>query len=303
MPDEPVSVVCPQCSVKLKLKDSSALGTRIKCPKCQTAFIAAATPSPAVAAAAGSAPAGKKRPPADAPPEDEGDDEESAQPKKKKKKKKKKKQQSGAPMGLIIGISAFVFLLVAGGVVAMVVMAKGGGGGSRGATIEAPELAEASGQAFSILAPKGWTTETGGHEQTTWMDFTNGPIKVKARDDSTGVGDLISGPNRGERHEDHTLDTVHGVHLGKGETLKEEFDNYSELEPVKFDAKVGNGRWSEYSYTEGWLFSTKMKGIRATVQNNTKTFVIRCSCPEKYWETFRPIFIQIATSVGPGRRA
>jgi len=300
MPDEPVSVVCPHCNVKLKLKDSSALGTRIKCPKCQTAFIAAAAPSPAVAAA-GASPASKKRPPADAPPEDEGDDEEAEQPKKKKKKKKKKKEKSGAPMGLIIGISAFVFLLVAGGVVAMVVMAKGGGG-SRGAPIDAPQLAEANAQSFTILAPKDWKSESGGKENSYWVEFVNGPIQIKARDDTSGVGDIMSGPNRSERHDDHTLDTVHHVHLGKGETLKDELDNYSELEPVRFDGKVGNGRWSEFSYTEGMLFSTKMKGIRATVQGATKTFVVRCTCPEKYWETFKPIFIQIATSVGAGRR-
>jgi hypothetical protein len=29
MPDEPVSVVCPHCSVRMKLKDSAALGKTI----------------------------------------------------------------------------------------------------------------------------------------------------------------------------------------------------------------------------------------------------------------------------------
>jgi hypothetical protein len=204
-------------------------------------------------------------------------------------------------MGLIIGISAFVFLLVAGGVIAMVVMNKGGGG-SRGAAIEAPELADANGQSFSILAPKGWKAESGGKENSYWVEFVNGAIQIKARDDTSGVGDIISGPNRGDRHDDPTLEVIHGVHLGKAETLKDELSNYTELDPVRFDAKVGMGRWSEFSFTEGALFSTKMKGIRSTVQSNTKTFVVRCTCPEKYWETFRPIFIQIATSVGPGRR-
>src|SRR5262245_6048941 len=126
MPDEPVSVACPHCSVRLKLKDSSAVGKTIKCPKCAKSFTAeVAAPAPAAAVSGNGAPAKKKRPPVDeAPPEDEADEgEESAgddaqrKKKKKKGKKKRKKQASGPPLPLILGISAFVLLLVAGGVV------------------------------------------------------------------------------------------------------------------------------------------------------------------------------------------
>src|SRR5262245_7080732 len=39
---EPVSITCPHCGARLKLKDSSKLGKKIACPKCQTPFRAEA---------------------------------------------------------------------------------------------------------------------------------------------------------------------------------------------------------------------------------------------------------------------
>jgi predicted Zn finger-like uncharacterized protein len=299
MPDEPVSVVCPHCSVRMKLKDSSALGKTIKCPKCAKTFVAAA--AGAVAATAG-APAKKKRAAAtETPPDGDGDESAPEEPKKKKKKKKKKKA-SGAPLPLILGICAFVLLLVAGGVVAAIVISKGGGG-SRSVVVAVPELDTWWGPTFSVLTPKGWTVDQGGAENRQYVDCTQGNYKVRAQDDSAGVGDIMSSVGRGERMEDHTLEVIHGVHMGKKETIAEDFGDYKEDDPVPFTCKMGMGRYSEFSGTVGMLGGTKVRGIRATVQSNTRTVIVRCVCPESAWETFKPKFIEIVKSVGPGKRA
>jgi hypothetical protein len=309
MPDEPISVACPHCSIRLKLKDPSALGKTIKCPKCAQSFTAQVSAPAAAATVGAAAPTKKKRPPPEAaPPEDEGDDgeepaDEAPRKKKKKGKKKRKKQASGPPMGLIIGISAFVFLLVAGGVVAMIVINKGGGGSRSSASVAAPELEHYQGPVYSLMSPKGWEKQADGAENHQWVEFTSGPAMVRAQNDSAGVGDLLSGPNRGVKMDDHTQEVIHGVHLGKGETLAEELSGYEEGEPVPFDCKMGMGRWSEFSFTEGWgPFKKKMKGIRATVQSGTKTVIMRCVCPEKMFETLKPVFVKIVTSAGPGLR-
>jgi len=286
----------------MKLKDASALGKTIKCPKCAKTFVASAQP---VAAAAG-APTKKKRPPADeGPPDDDADDEEAGeQPKKNKKKKKKKKASSGVPLPLILGIAGFVFLFVVGGVVLLIVANKGGGG-SRAAAVPVPELLKFEMPSFSMPAPKGWTKEDGGSENHHWVEFTSGPIKIRAQDDSAGVGDIIAGPNRGEKMDDHRMEVIHGVHLGKKEVVAEDYNNYQEDEPVPFNAPLpGMGRWSPFSGSVSSMivFKTKIRGIRATVQSNTKTIILRCTCPESQWESFKPIFEQIVTGIGPGRR-
>src|SRR5689334_3385074 len=111
MPDEPVTIACPHCHVRMKLKDGSALGKTIKCPKCAEPFVAAA---PATVGAVAGAPMKKKRPASETspPPDEDDDDAPPDEPKKKKKKKKKRKKESSVPLPLILGISAFVFLLV-----------------------------------------------------------------------------------------------------------------------------------------------------------------------------------------------
>src|SRR5258708_11620353 len=36
---ESISVECPQCGAKLKLKNRSSVGKRVPCPKCKTPFV------------------------------------------------------------------------------------------------------------------------------------------------------------------------------------------------------------------------------------------------------------------------
>ena len=36
---EPISVQCPKCKAKLKLKSHSAIGKKVACPKCKRPFV------------------------------------------------------------------------------------------------------------------------------------------------------------------------------------------------------------------------------------------------------------------------
>lgn len=69
---EPVSIQCPECGVKLKLKDRTGLGKKANCPKCSTVF----TAKPVKSAAKPTATRPKKSRPKPAPVDDYDDFDE-----------------------------------------------------------------------------------------------------------------------------------------------------------------------------------------------------------------------------------
>jgi hypothetical protein len=166
----------------------------------------------------------------------------------------------------------------------------------------APELETSLEPTFAVLAPKAWNRDSGGVENHQWVEFVSKGVRIRVQDDSAGIGDILAGPDRGVKKDDPTLEVIHGVHLGKKETIEEDFQDYKEDKPVPFDCKLGMGRWSAFSGTQGAVFKTKVRGIRATVQSATRSVVFRCTCPESEWTTWRPIFEKIVTSAGPGKR-
>ena len=164
------------------------------------------------------------------------------------------------------------------------------------------ELETYLGPTFSVLGPKGWNRQTGGVENHDWVLFESGRVQIRVQDDSAGIADIMSAENRGKKMEDPELEVIHGAHLGKRETIAEDFEDYKEDKPVPFDCKFGMGRWSAFSGTQGAVFTTKVRGIRATMQSPIRTVVVRCTCPESNWEALKPVFETIVTSVGPGKR-
>ncbi len=144
-------VACTHCGSRLKLKEASFLGKKLRCPKCQQAFVAQTSGPEKPAAAA------KKKPtrPADdfnflddlgeedyeAPPSEGGDDMADLPPLPVKKAKgktaakgKKRRASSGPGAGkvaLIAGLVVLGLAVVAGGVygIVLIVQSLGGGGG------------------------------------------------------------------------------------------------------------------------------------------------------------------------------
>jgi len=168
--------------------------------------------------------------------------------------------------------------------------------------VTGPELEVYSTAAYSLLVPRGWNKETGGSENHEWAVLTSKGVMIRVHDDSAGIADIIAGPDRGVKMKDPRLEVIHGIHLGKMEAIAEDYGDYKEDEPVPFECKLGMGRWSAFSGTEGTLFKTKIRGVRATIQSATKTVVLRCKCQESQWSEFKPVFVGIVTSVGPGKQ-
>lgn len=116
-----ISVECPQCHAKLKLKNRSAIGKRVPCPKCKKPFVVAAPPDDEDSNAFLSV----AEPEADefADLANEGDEpgqsEESERPTRRMKRPGKKGQKKSAPLNwqkpLLIGTSCLLLIGLLGG--------------------------------------------------------------------------------------------------------------------------------------------------------------------------------------------
>ncbi|MFN0196749.1 MAG: hypothetical protein ACKVT0_08375 [Planctomycetaceae bacterium] len=113
-----LTVTCPECATKLRLKDRKAVGKRIKCPKCEVPFLVELTdaasddPLDFLDDLESQQPARRRR------DDDEADEESAPRPKKKTSAKKKKKRKSTAwqQPALIGGGILLLVLLLGGGV-------------------------------------------------------------------------------------------------------------------------------------------------------------------------------------------
>ncbi len=167
---DPISVQCPHCKVKLKLKAAPPAGKKIGCPKCKKPFPM-------------KAPAKKKESDDDfldalddlseddyeAPEDEESQDEEEAAPARSttrsksggssskkggKGKKGRSKKSSAGPILAIIGGSVAVLALVAGLVYLLMNLPGGGGaGGIRSASGEFIAFAPADAELFIGARP------------------------------------------------------------------------------------------------------------------------------------------------------
>lgn len=164
---DPISIQCPHCKVKLKLKAAPPVGKKIGCPKCKKPFPVKAPPK-------------KKESDDDfldalddlseddyeAPEDEDSQDEEEAAPapstmrskggaspkKGAKGKKGRAKKSSAGPILAIIGGSLAALALV-GGVVYLLMNLPGGGGGIRSASGEFIAFAPSDADVYIAVRP------------------------------------------------------------------------------------------------------------------------------------------------------
>ncbi len=215
----PATITCPHCNVTLKPKTPVPAGTRIKCPKCQTAFVvpgggaapAAVAPKPGPKSAVAK-PAAPKPKPAPPPPEEEeevaeaeaadGADDGAAGEGEAPVKAKKK-----IPLWVWIasGVGAF-FLLCGccplGGWLAYSMMGSGGllGGGNLSMTsynklkkgMTEDEVKQVMGGVPSM------TSETGGIHSDIWKGSGDDFITVQFQQDKAVAAgyQITNGPSK-----------------------------------------------------------------------------------------------------------
>ncbi|MFC1597154.1 hypothetical protein ACFL5Q_04340 [Planctomycetota bacterium] len=323
----PVVVKCPGCQTKLGLKGDPPQGKPIKCPKCGQSFrvgkAASAKPredpSPkqeepdggslaALDAAVNSedhSSAGKPvllRPKA---AKSEKKTQRSGKKKTQRSGKKPKKRDGPAFPWLQVSVigGACVSFVVAGiiGFIMFRPLATVGVGSS--GTSETPtEFVEVEfGQRdYQCECPKGWEVTSGGGKDgiPPWTKFEKGGASVQIRDSLSGTpGGMLDRSLHLGTAVDRGEAPVDQVHEHRIEGVAGSMRNYEESARQKLDHKLGDALIAEF--TSKPMFAEAIRGYHATVLHEFHQFTIACRCTESEWETLKPAFEHVISTLEP----
>jgi predicted Zn finger-like uncharacterized protein len=298
-----ITIQCPHCGAKLRLKDDSALGKKIRCKKCEKAFVASEP--------------------------DDGDDDDflsdegpvgaapppglaSVRRNKQQRAEKRKQTQAAASQGVkelpkwfmpaMIGTAVLVALGLLTGVGFLVRGALARTGGPSG--VQAPtgwSNYRSPAEKFSCEYPSNWAMEAStsqGGGAMGWVRFTSGDAKINIRESMAGgaLGD-IAGATSDPNEQDESQTPVAKLHEFRKESVAEEYNDYQETAITTVQSSMGDARRSEYTAKFG--FGSKLRGYRVTYISPRAQMNAMCECPEEDWETCRPIFERVILSVSP----
>ncbi len=209
---------------------------------------------------------------------------------------------TGRKTMLIAGLALFGLLGIGG--IAFVVVSSGGGG-TRTAEPEAPQqytaFASAEGH-FQCEVPDGWETKEGGGTggQPPWARFKDGTatISIKASQSGSAISDIAgAGQAPGGLEEmDDDLTPIARVHEFQQQIIKHNYSDYEEQPARNIEIPWGEVRISEFTGGEGLLGST-VQGYRVTLTGVQWQFNLICSCPQRDWDHYQPIFDHVIHSV------
>ena len=143
--------------------------------------------------------------------------------------------------------------------------------------------------------PEGWeVTASGGQGLLSHSVFKQGAAKIDVGCDL--AGSLFAGP-AGPRDPNQEPPVVRIHEMGL-KTMKEDMSGYEEQPAQPIQAKVGEGRIAEF--TAAGSFGGKIRGYRATALTRDRRVTVICTCPEKDWETLKPAFTRVISSLSQG---
>jgi hypothetical protein len=151
--------------------------------------------------------------------------------------------------------------------------------------------------AFRLRHPKDWEVETSSRPDNTYSSaiFTDGSAKIEVYADV--AGSLMTGSPANQYEEGSELAPVHRAHELYKRTAEEAFSNFKETKPTLFKgSSLGEGRLSEFTASEGLIFSSKLKGYHVTLLTNDRRISILCHCPEGEFEKRKPTFLAVCRS-------
>ncbi len=205
---------------------------------------------------------------------------------------------------LLIGGLALFGLLGIGGI-GFVVVSSGDGGGASPAEPEAPQqyaaFASAEGH-FKSEVPDGWETKQGGGTggMPPWARFKDGTatISIKASQSGSAISDMAGASQApgGLEEMDDDLTPIARVHEFQKEIIKHSYSDYEEQPGKNIEIPWGEVRISEFTGGEG-LLGSKVQGYRVTLTGVQWQFNIICSCPQRDWDHYQPIFEHVIHTV------
>jgi hypothetical protein len=156
-----------------------------------------------------------------------------------------------------------------------------------------------TGGKFVCDYPKGWEASGGGKPDSPMSSakFVSGAAEIRVEADFGGslYGDMAkaSGGTFGQPEAEPPVAKVHPMGVRH---MKEEYSTYEEREPKPFQSKgFGEGRRSTFIASGG--LGGKVYGYRATLLSGDRRITIICTCPATNWQTLKPAFERVITSV------
>jgi hypothetical protein len=158
---------------------------------------------------------------------------------------------------------------------------------------------------FQCKAPSGWERAGGGRDTYISAKFSSGGAEIKISADMKGslVGDIAAAQNQmaglgpGEAEELSPIAQVHD--LSKKE-LELSLGEYEEVATETIQCGFGEGRRTEF--TTSTTFGGQVHGYLATFLALDRRIMAVAKCPEKYWDSLRPVLEEVINSLGPGQR-
>lgn len=312
-----LTVTCPHCQTKVRLKSSKMLGKKVNCRKCDSPFVLKAD--------------GQKKSQSARRPRSE-DLEESgthsydperirarrlkkrksasgsksvAKDSSSKKSKSSKKSDSQIPLPLLIGGCVLGLCVTAGLIYFVYSMGSSLNSGATAKKKAAapvkfakfePEVGD-----FGCEYPEGWTVKNGGGKGgvQSWAQFLSPDesTKISIRGNMTGAA--LGGAGISMTHgadADEIEPPVVDIHRLMKIKFSDDYPNYEEIGAHQlFKTKMGDTCSS--IFTTKTMFGGKQKGYRVTLLTGRVQFNLICLCDEGLFEQMRPTFDKVIQTI------
>lgn len=312
-----ITVTCPHCQKKAKIKSTKMLGKKINCRNCDNPFVLKADGQQKTKPS-------RKRPSA----ESGGDEVDAYDPDLVRARRLRKRKGSTAsesntkngsqkqskpakesapqiPLPLLIGGSVLGLCVTAG--LIYFVYSMGSSLNPAGAanerivtpikyTIFAPEVGD-----FGCEYPEDWTVKSGGGQGgvQSWAKFSS-PDKstsISIRGNMTGaaLGGAGLAMTQGA-DADEIEPPVVDIHRLMKRKFSDDYPNYEEIGDLTlFKTKMGDTCSS--IFTTKTMFGGKQKGYRVTLLTGRVQFNLICLCDEALFDKMRPAFDQAVKTI------
>ena len=298
----PISLSCPNCDSKLKIKDESLLGSRVKCPKCGERFTADEL----------------REVIEEFEVVDEGFDNDVEQrplPMSRHRPRPAKQESTSAKTYLpptYLGSGAgrqlkqrrLRIAVASGGVALMVCVIVGGillvRGSERPARFEPPESylpIHAGSLPLTGLIPKGWKESYGGGVGAVPMraSFSDGAsISIEIRQ-TVGLSFTIAQVVVGKPVQPPSLPQLHDHHR---KLIKPDFSRFEEgsAQPIETEG-FPEACVSSFTASERGILGGEVKGCRVTLRGHERQFNVVCKCKPTQFDDVLPVFEKIVASL------
>jgi phage FluMu protein Com len=153
---------------------------------------------------------------------------------------------------------------------------------------------------YQCECPQGWEVTGGGGKEgiPPWTKFEKGGASVQILDSLSGTpGAMLDRSLHMGTAIDQGTAPVDEVHEHRKKGVADSIRNYEESAPQKLDHNLGDALIAEF--TAKPMFGQAIRGYHATVLHGFHQFTIVCLCRESEWETLKPAFKHVISTLVP----